>query len=256
MNNISKEYLINILKNGKRVDSRKLDELRDVEISYDVSKNAEGSARVKIGNTEVIAGVKLEVGTPFPDSPDKGVIMVGAETLPLSSPDFESGPPDVKSIELARVVDRAIRESHAIDLGKLCIEEKEKVWMVLIDIYSINDDGNLQDAAALAALAALKKTKMPGFDGDKVSYKERKGSLPIKELPVECTNIKVGDKILSDPNLDEENWLDARLTVATTEKGEICAMQKGGNGVLTINDIKEMIKISLKNGKILREKLK
>ena len=256
MNNISREYLINILKKGKRVDSRKLDEMRDVEITYDVSEHAEGSARVKLGDTEVIAGVKLEVGTPFPDSPNEGVIMVGAETLPLSSPDFESGPPDVASIELARVVDRAIRESHAIDLGKLCIIEKEKVWMVLIDIYSINDAGNLQDAATLAALAALKKAKLPLFDGEKVNYKERKGNLPMKELPVECTNIKVGDKILSDANLDEQKWLDARLTIATTEKGEICAMQKGGTGVLTINDVKEMIRVSLKNGKILRDKLK
>ena len=177
MNNISREYLISILKKGKRVDSRQLDELRNVEISYDVSEHAEGAARVKLGNTEVVAGVKLEVGTPFPDSPDEGVIIVGVETLPLSNPDFESGPPNAESIELARVVDRAIRESHAIDLKKLCIEKKEKVWMILIDIYSINDQGNLQDAAALAALAALKKAKMPSFDGEKVNYKEKKGSL-------------------------------------------------------------------------------
>src|SRR3989344_7662655 len=104
MNNISREYLISILKKGKRVDSRQLDELRNVEISYDVSEHAEGAARVKLGNTEVVAGVKLEVGTPFPDSPDEGVIIVGVETLPLSNPDFESGPPNAESIELDRVV--------------------------------------------------------------------------------------------------------------------------------------------------------
>ena len=98
MNNISKEYLLSLLQSGKRIDGRKLDEYRDVEIELNVSKNAEGSARVKLGNTEVIVGVKLEVGTPFPDMPDEGSIIVNAELLPLSNPDFESGPPNTQSI--------------------------------------------------------------------------------------------------------------------------------------------------------------
>jgi exosome complex component RRP42 len=248
--------LVNSLSKGKREDGRKLDEIRKVQIENNVSKNAEGSARVKLGDTEVIVGVKMEIGTPYPDNLDEGTIIVSAEMLPLSSPNFESGPPSEESIELARVVDRAIRESDALDLKKLCVEKGEKVWMVLIDIYTINDAGNLQDAATLAALAALKNAKMPSFDGEKVDYKKKKGSLPLVELPVECTSIKIKDKILSDVSADEYKHLDARLTIATTEKGEVCAMQKGGEGTLTAEDIKEMVKASLKNGKILRKELK
>ena len=70
MNNISKEYLLSLLQSGRRLDGRKLNEYRDIKIELNVSKNAEGSARVKLGNSEVIVGVKLEVGTPFPDMPD------------------------------------------------------------------------------------------------------------------------------------------------------------------------------------------
>jgi exosome complex component RRP42 len=256
MDNVSKEYIIKSLEKGIRLDGRKLEEYRELEVGYDVSKNAEGSARVKIGDTEVIAGVKLEIGTPYPDRPDEGTIIVSAEMLPMSSDGFESGPPSVESIELSRVVDRAIRESDAVDFKKLCIEKGEKVWMVLIDIYSINNDGNLQDAACLAALAALNKTKLPGYDGEVIDYKVKKDKLAMNLLPVECTTVKIGNSLLSDPDVHEEKWSEARLTVATTDKGEVCAMQKGGEGVLSAEDIKNMVLASLKNGKMLRDKLK
>ena len=256
MDNVSREYMIKLLDKGKRIDSRKFDELRKVEISYDISKHAEGAARVKFGSTEVLVGVKLEVGVPYPDKPNEGTIIVSAEMLPLSSPDFESGPPSVNSIELARVVDRAIRESNAIDFKKLCIIEGEKVWMVLIDIYTINDDGNLQDASALAALAALKQAKIPAYDGKKIDYSKRAGKLPIISMPVECSVVKIKDKLLSDPCFDEEKMMDARLTVGVTENEDVCAMQKSGKGVLKLEDVNEIIEISLKNSEKLRKLLK
>ncbi|MBS3151546.1 exosome complex protein Rrp42 [Candidatus Woesearchaeota archaeon] len=256
MDNISREYLIKFLDKGKRINGRKFDELREIEVDYNVSKHAEGAARIKFGDTEVIVGVKLEVGEPFPDKPDEGTIIVGAEMLPLSSAEFEPGPPSVDSIELARVVDRAIRESKAIDFKKLCITKGEKVWMVLIDIYTINDDGNLQDASALATLAALKQVKIPRYDGKKVDYSEKTGKLPLLSMPVECSVVKIKDKLLSDPCFEEEKMMDARLTVGVTENNEICAMQKGGKKVLTIEDVNEMIEISLKNSEKLRKLLK
>ena len=114
-----KEHINNSLKEDVRLDGRKKEEFRKIEIETGVIKTAEGSARVKCGNTEVIAGVKLDVGEPFPDIPDEGVLMVGAELLPLSNPEFESGPPSTESIEVARVIDRGIRESQAIDTKKL-----------------------------------------------------------------------------------------------------------------------------------------
>ena len=156
-----KEYL----SQGKRFDGkRSLEEFREMIIETGVSKNAEGSARIKIGKTEVIVGVKMNVSEPYPDSPDKGNLMVTAELLPLSSSRFELGPPKIEAIELARVIDRAIRESKFIELEKLCIEKGKKVWTVFIDIYSINDDGNLLDAAGIGAIVALKNAKIPKYD--------------------------------------------------------------------------------------------
>lgn len=255
MNNVSKEYIMNLLNSGRRLDGRKLDDYRDVKIELGVSKNAEGSARVKLGDTEVIVGVKLETGDPFPDMPDQGSIIVNAELLPLSSPNFESGPPNSQSIELARVVDRGIRESKALDFKKLCITVGEKVWLVLIDIYSINDDGNLQDAASLAAMAALMHAKFPGFDGEKIDYNKHEKPLPLVRKPVECTVVKIGEHFIVDALKEEEAVIDSRLTVAVMEDNNVCAMQKGGQKTLSSEDIEKMIEIAVKKTKELRSKL-
>jgi exosome complex component RRP42 len=254
-----KSYVLSLAKKGERADNRKSDEFRKpVTVEYGVSsKSAEGSARVKIGDTEVIAGVKLDLGTPYPDRQDEGTIMVNSELLPLSSPEFESGPPSIGSIELSRVVDRGIRESHSIDFKKLCVEPGEKVWMVFIDIYPINADGNLFDAASLAALAALKDARFPTLTEDGlVDYKNRSDTpLPLSKDPIECTVWKVGPMLLVDPSVDEENAAELRLTVAFTAKGEICAMQKGGEKPLNEEDLNSIIELAAKKTAELRKAL-
>ncbi len=152
---IKRDYVLSKLRDNERIDGRGFDEFRNVEIIPNVIEKAEGSALVKLGDTQVVVGVKMQPGEPYPDTPDRGVIIVNAELVPLASPTFEPGPPDENSIELARVVDRGIRESEAVDLSKLVIEEGEKVWIVFVDIHALDDDGNLLDASALAAIAAL-----------------------------------------------------------------------------------------------------
>lgn len=255
-----KTYIQLLLQKGLREDGRKFDEYRKIEVEYGVSaKSAEGSARVKMGETEVVAGVKMEVGEPFPDRPDEGSIIVNVELLPLSSPEFESGPPDVESIELARVVDRGLRESKALDFKKLCIKEGEKVWLVFIDIYPINDAGNLFDAAALAAFAAIKNAKFPGYDEEtgKIKYDEKTDKpLMVEHIPMACTVLKIGDKLIVDPTRKEELEADARLTVVSKEDNGLCAMQKGGHKPLSTEDLMQMAELSLSKTNELRKGFK
>lgn len=252
----SKEHLLKALAKNVRYDGRKLTDYRAVKITYGVSKSAEGSASVKIGNTEILIGVKLAIETPYPDTPDRGNLMVNAELRPLSSSKFELGPPGDQAIELARVVDRGIREAKAIDVKKLCIKEGEKVWSVMIDICSLNDDGNLLDAAALGTLAALKNARFPKEKDGVIDYGERTDKpLPIATEPVAITVIKIGDKFIVDPLPDEEALVEARLTVAVTQSNEICALQKGGESPLTVYDIDQMVAIALEKGQELRKKL-
>ncbi len=237
-----KEYL----SLGKRFDNRKLDEFREITIETGVSKNAEGSARVKLGKTEVLVGVKMGVSEPYPDSPDKGNLMVTSELLPLSSSRFESGPPKIESVELARVLDRAVRESKFIDLEKLCIKKGEKVWTVFIDIYSINADGNLLDAAGIGVIAALKNSKIPKYDekNEKVLHGELSNSkLPLKkEVPLSITVYKVGKNLIIDPTLEEEDVSNTRVTIGS-HNGVISSMQKGKPEALSEEEMYKVLDI-------------
>lgn len=257
MNESLRSHIIELFKSDLRLDGRKLTEYRKpIKIETGIIKTAEGSARVRIGETDVIVGVKVELGEPYPDMPDQGTIIVGAELLPLSNPDFELGPPGIEAIELARVVDRGIRESKSIDFKKLCIKKGEKVWILLIDICTINDTGNLIDASALAALAALRDTKFPKVVDDKVDYSEKTNKkLEIKNLPIAVTVVKIGDKFIVDSGSEEEKALDARLIVTTLEDGTLCSLQKGGNAALTEEDISKMADIGLEKGEELRKLL-
>lgn len=255
---IDPELIREIVAKGKRMDNRGFDEYRNVVVEQGVIKQAEGSARVRIGNTEVIAGVKMDIGEPFSDTPDEGVLMVAAELLPLASPEFESGPPGEQAIELARIADRAIRESKAIDFKKLCIKPDEKVWMINVDIDVLDDDGNLFDAACLAAVAALRNAKIPEVDEkEKPVYSSGAQPLPMNGIPVSTTFVKIGNNILADPNLAELEAADARLTVGTVNSDGIkfCSMQKGGSVGISAEEVEKILELAERKGEELRKKI-
>jgi exosome complex component RRP42 len=252
------DYIKTLIEKDSRIDGRKLNEYRKpVKIEYGVSSKAEGSAKAIIGDTEVIAGVKFKVGAPYADNPNEGTLITTVELLPLSSPDYLPGPPKEGAIELARIIDRGVRESKMIDMKKLCIKKGELVWTIFLDIYSINDDGNLIDAAALAALAALKSAVLPKLKDDEVVYGElTKTKLPLDTLPITSTIVKIGDKLMVDPCLEEEEAISARLSIAVSEKGNIHAMQLGEFGGLSPEECDEAISMAKKTTEVLRKVLK
>ncbi len=256
MNN---QVIAELAKQGKRLDGRSLTEYRNpITFSTTISWTAEGSARVQIGKTVVLAGVKLSLDKPYNDTPEEGGIMVNAELVPLSSPDYEPGPPGIKAVELARVVDRGIREAKAVDLKKLCLIPGEKAWFVIIDLVTINDAGNLFDAAGLAALAALKSATFPVVDEatHTIQYKEKTETpLPIVKEPLPVTIYKINGSFLVDPTIEEEGAYDARLTITSDSYGMISALQKGGEAPLSIADIKAMIDLALEKATFLRGEL-
>lgn len=243
---INAERIKKYLAEGKRFDGRKPEEFRELVIEKDVSKKAEGSVRVKLGKTEVIVGVKVAVGTPYDDSPDEGNLMVTAEILPLSSSRVELGKPGFDSLELGRVIDRGVRECGVLDLKKLCIKEGEKVWTVFIDIYSINDDGNLFDAAGIGALAALKVAKLPKYDleNEKVLYGEPDKDMPLNDINlIPVTVHKIGKNLIVDSTKEEEDISESRITVGTSD-GIISSMQKGKEGVMELDEIMKAVEMS------------
>ncbi len=246
---IKRDHILNLLKEGKREDGRKIDKFREISVTTNCIESADGSARVKIGRTEIIAGVKIIPGTPFPDSPNVGVLTTGAELIPMAHASFEAGPPGEDAIELARVVDRGIRESKMVDVEKLCITPGEKVWMVFIDMYALDHDGNLFDAANLAAVSALRTAVVPW---DQFNLGER-ALLPITCIPISVTEAKIGNQLIVDPNFDEEAISTARLTVTTDDNGNFRAMQKGGKGSISRAELSLCLDRAVEKGKEIRK---
>lgn len=246
--NINKKKIMNLLTEGKRLDGRNNFDYRNIEIETGISNKAEGTARVRLGKTEVIVGVKLDVQEPYSDHEDEGTMMVGMEFSPICGKRYESGPPKINAIEVARVVDRGIRESGFIDWKKLCIKKGEKVWCISVDIYCINDDGNVIDASSLASVAALKVSKFPAYDKkeEAVKYGElSEEPLPLTEnVPFAMTFHKIGESLLLDPNREEEDSSEARITFAISMPKKdkmINSTQKGGISPLSEKDLDHII---------------
>jgi exosome complex component RRP42 len=182
---------------------------------------------------------------------------VNAELVPLASASFEPGPPDENSIELARIVDRGIRESKTIDTTKLVIEPGKKVFVVFVDVYVLNHDGNLIDASAMAAVAALMNAKMPNYEVEDGEVKIKPGysPLPLKSHPITVTVAKINEALIVDPWVEEEQVMDARLSIAVNDEGNICAIQKGCSGFFTSQEILKAAKLAQEKAAELRKKL-
>ena len=161
------------------------------------------------------------------------------------------------ALNLPSVVDRGIRESHAIDTSKLVIEAGKKVFVVFVDVYVLNHDGNLIDASAIAAMAALMNTKMPNYEIKDGELKIKQGytPLPMKSHPITVTIGKISNHLIIDPWLEEEKVMDSRITFAYNDDGNICAIQKGGSGYFTPQQILEASKIALNKAAEMRKKL-
>ena len=251
---IKSEFVKEFIKKNERPDGRGFMEHRPIQIAKKVFENCEGSAICNIGDTKVLAGVKVDLATPFPDRPDEGMLSVGCEFSPIAHPKFQTGPPDERSIELARVVDRGIRAANTIDLSKLYVAPG-KVLGVFIDIHILDHNGNLIDAAAMAAMSALKHAVVPKIEQDGEVYKLNReqptGKLPLGEEVVTCSFEKIDNAIVLDANIDEENASSGRLTFGATGNGMICSAQKSGAAGFTIPEFDSLVDVTLEKRKEL-----
>ena len=222
-------YMHELAERKIRLDQRAEFEGREITIKDNLINYSDGSAYVELGGTKVIAGVKVMNGTPFPDRPNEGALIINFEVSELASNYNEDR--INYSIELGRVTDRGIRESNLIDLTKLVIEEGKTVSFVYVDIVCLNNEGNLFDAGNIAALRAILNTKY------KIEGKEETFELPLdkSKLAISHTFAKINNTIVFDPTAEEEKAAEARFTIGISEK--INSLQKGGDGFFTPEEI-------------------
>ena len=256
---LKKTQILELLKEGKRVDNRLFDQVRELSIDIGVVPKAEGSARARLGDTEVVAGVKIQPEKPFPDTGDQGMLICTAEILPIAHPNVETGPPQPPVVELARVTDRGIRESKMLDMKQLVLEKDKSVIGIFCDNAVTDHDGNLFDACSYATTAAINSCKIPKYeikDDAPIKIENEFNTPPITTLPVSVTMAKIGEYIIVDPNLDELSIMDARITITTNSDENIVALQKGGNDGFTNDELVKCAETSVKVGSKIREIIK
>ncbi|MCQ4342527.1 MAG: exosome complex protein Rrp42 [Sulfolobaceae archaeon] len=259
VSNVKKASILKALERGVRLDNRKPDEYRPLSITLGYAKKADGSALVKLGDTMVLAGTKLEMDEPFPDTPNQGNLMVNVELLPLAYETFEPGPPDENAIELARVVDRSLRDSKAVDLSKLVIIPGKKVWSLWVDVYVLDFAGNVMDASTIAAVAAIYNTKLPKVEvnGEEVKVlTERTDVTPLAYPVVTLTAAKIGNFVVIDPNLEEESIADAKLSISYTPDMRIVGIQKSLGRAIKLEEIPQIEEVTRKAASRLFSELK
>ncbi len=255
---LRKLHMVVALSRGKRFDGRNFESYRNFEIEVGIIDKANGSAKVKLGNTEVLAGIKVETGEPFEGLENKGALIMSAEVLPTASSHVEPGPPDEEAIELSRVVDRGVRESKMLDLDKLALIPGKIVYTIFVDCSIINSDGNLLDATSYAVVAALLTCKLPIFEVQNDAVVDTGNIMPppITTIPISVTAVKIGDSVLLDPTMEEEACMDARLTITSESDGNLVAAQKGYTGPFTIHQILRSVEIARIKGEEIRSTIK
>ncbi|KAF5466253.1 hypothetical protein F2P56_016193, partial [Juglans regia] len=84
-----------------RSDGRKRLTYRPVSVETGVIPQANGSARVRMGATDVISSVKAELGKPSSLQPDKGKVSIYVDCSPTAAPMFEGRGGDELSTDLS-----------------------------------------------------------------------------------------------------------------------------------------------------------
>ena len=244
-----RSHLSDLAERDARIDGRERWEGRELEVQHSILPRAEGSARVRMGDTIVLAGVKFQIMTPYPDRPNQGGLMCSAEVRPVAGRNWESGPPSPESIELGRVVDRGIRESGCIDVDSLCIIPGEKAWQVILDLFAISDDGNLFDAFALAGITALRNATVPA---ERFEVGEDY-QLSVSKTPIMCSYHRVGGRFVFDATAREELGGDERIHITLGDDNNFHSLQKGLKGIFSADEFTEIMDNAIERTEKLRK---
>jgi len=247
--NNEKSFILDSLLENLRLDGRKLYDFRSLRILFGEQT---GHAEVQLGNTRVTVVVSCEMVEPYPERPTEGFFIFNTEFSPMADTSFEIGRPTEFAIELGRVVERGLRESRAIDAEALCIVAGEKVWSVRCDIHILDNGGNLIDCASIATIVALLHFRRPFTTviGKTVTvhpFEDREPvPLSVHHIPICITFgfFHQGEVFVVDPNSKEECVMDGRMTLTMNSHREICAIQKGGGIPISVEHIKQCVRIA------------
>ncbi|KAB5551790.1 hypothetical protein DKX38_009101 [Salix brachista] len=256
-------YFERHLSESIRPDARPLGRARDTTLALGAVASAHGSALAKIGSTTMLAAIKMEVMTPSTESPDEGSIAIDFHMPPICSPIVRPGRPaeaaPVISKQLSDTISRQVKSflcypfllnSGMINLKELSLVSGKAAWMAYLDIYCLDADGALFDAALLSAVAAFSHLQIPIVslnddgkieliseedDGAKLEVEpvnKEKRKLTLSSIPFSLTCILHKNYILADPTAEEESIMETAVTVVLDSSSRLVSFYKPGGPVL------------------------
>uniref|UniRef100_A0A8C9P2A9 Exosome complex component RRP45 n=1 Tax=Spermophilus dauricus TaxID=99837 RepID=A0A8C9P2A9_SPEDA len=202
-----------------------------------------GCCVVELGKTRVLGQVSCELVSPKLNRATEGILFFNLELSQMAAPAFEPGRQSDLLVKLNRLLERCLRNSKCIDTESLCVVAGEKVWQIRVDLHLLNHDGNIIDAASIAAIVALCHFRRPdvSVQGDEVTLyaPEERDPVPlsIHHMPI-CVSFaffQQGMYLLVDPNEREERVMDGLLVIAMNKHREICTIQSSG-GIMLLKD--------------------
>ncbi|CAN4075966.1 unnamed protein product [Withania somnifera] len=253
----------NFIKGGTaqdlRNDGRKRLTYRPIYVETGVIPQANGSARIKLGATDVIASVKAELGRPSVSYPDQGKVHIYVECSPTAEPSFEGRGGEELSAELSTALERSLLGGKSgagagINPESLLIKEGKVCWDLYVDCLVISSDGNLLDALGAAIKAALSNTGIPRVLVREAASSNEQADVDISDeeflqfdtsgVPVIVTLTKVGRHYIVDATSEEESLMSSAVSISVNRQGQICGLTKRGGAGLDPSVILDMISVA------------
>jgi len=211
-----------LIDNGKRLDGRTADQLREVKIEAGVLHRADGSCYVEWGGNKVIAAVygPREAVPRHIQDPLKAIINAKYNMAAFSVDDRKRPGPDRRSREISKVISEA--------LDRVVLTEHFPRASIDVNIEVLDAEAGTRCAGLTAAAVALADA-----------------GIPMNDIPVACAAGKISDTVVLDLGKEEDNFGQADLPVAIAPRtGEILLLQMDGH--LTYNEFEKALDMAIK----------
>jgi exosome complex component RRP42 len=251
---------------GVRGDGRARLDLRPAELATGVAPQCYGSARARVGGTEVVVGVLAETGPPPAGRPSEGALHFAVAVSPVAGPALHGRAGEELAAELARALERAYHAppgggeggggdaaaaaaaaaAAPLDLRQLSLVAGKAAWALTVDVLVLSADGAVLDALSLAVKAALADTELPtaaaaapgaggddaGGDADDFELSEETAALDAARAPLYLSLAALGGVAVADPAAAEEAAAAALAAVAVDPEGGVRALTTRGRAPL------------------------
>lgn len=228
-----KDFLEQAIRSNFRVDARNLNDHRHIEIRFG---NENGQALLKMGRTHILTQSSLKLVSPQPGKPNEGFFKFNTEFSSLiHGAEYTGSMPTLSEmrVDITMFIDKVLKSSRFTDRESLCIVAGRLVWSLTVDLFLINEDGNVMDACFIASVLSLMNTRLPEVtlkkDQVRINYEKVK-YLNVHHIPV-CTTfyfLSGFDQPIIDATAKEEKLAKSRLSICMNIFEDLCGMTTVG----------------------------